>query len=372
MDLYLYTIYYRKNDVVKNVSNFTKLEGSLKYPTNELNPIIRITLKNQTELPRYTYAYIPEFRRYYFIENIQAFSSELFDLYMHVDVLMTYIGNDNAILRTSNFYVERNDYDYNEFYVDDRLPRKINNNVTYKEIANASLVSPDLLNLNTSSRNYLLVLLTDLDTRTLLGESSVTSPSYFPNPVDAKEIKGRATNYKMGYVSYILTYEQALIVSYYILIDATFKSLVVSFTVFPFDLRLGSNYALINDQGKITISKVSVPSNTIDLTLSDPNIDKNIYAVQTPALSFNLFNNTIGVIKSNINNGVEFYNYGQYSKYELYVPYVGFIDINWDLIQNADDNDRFRVQLATNVQTGESSILILIGGIPYKLRLVLK
>lgn len=69
------------------------------------------------------YAYIPAFKRYYYITNIVSESNSLWRLYMEVDVLMSF---KDKIFNTKAF-IGRNEYKYNVFLPDNKLPVKVGN-----------------------------------------------------------------------------------------------------------------------------------------------------------------------------------------------------------------------------------------------------
>ena len=77
------------------------MTGTLKDTTNVINPVVLITHENPVV---YNYAYIPEFNRYYYINEIVCVRNNLWRLIMHVDVLMshaTQIKNCSAIVTNS-------------------------------------------------------------------------------------------------------------------------------------------------------------------------------------------------------------------------------------------------------------------------------
>ena len=62
-----------------------EIEFTLKEDTNIINPILK--------LGGYTggnYCYIPDFNRYYFIDNYNLNSAGVYELFLSVDVLMSY------------------------------------------------------------------------------------------------------------------------------------------------------------------------------------------------------------------------------------------------------------------------------------------
>lgn len=67
-------------EVVGEEINFT-----LKEDTNILNPILKLGGYNGGN-----YCYIPDFNRYYFIDNYNLNSQGIYELFLSVDVLTTY------------------------------------------------------------------------------------------------------------------------------------------------------------------------------------------------------------------------------------------------------------------------------------------
>lgn len=67
-------------EIVGEEINFT-----LKEDTNILNPILKLAGYNGGN-----YCYIPDFNRYYFIDNYNLNSQGIYELFLSVDVLTTY------------------------------------------------------------------------------------------------------------------------------------------------------------------------------------------------------------------------------------------------------------------------------------------
>ena len=76
-----------KNKLGKTLSNLNIFSGSLKEVTSAINPIVIMELENPTG---YNYAYIPEFGRYYFIDDIVSIRTGLWRISMKVDVLESF------------------------------------------------------------------------------------------------------------------------------------------------------------------------------------------------------------------------------------------------------------------------------------------
>lgn len=76
-----------KNKIGKSLSNLNIFSGTLKEETSVTNPIIIMELENPTG---FNYAYIPEFGRYYFIDDMISVRNGLWSISMSVDVLESF------------------------------------------------------------------------------------------------------------------------------------------------------------------------------------------------------------------------------------------------------------------------------------------
>lgn len=87
MNLKLYTNVSEKNCLGKTLINETDFQGVLREQSSIINPIIRV---QSTELPDFNYAYVPDFKRYYFIVGIRNMSTNIWELSLGVDVLESF------------------------------------------------------------------------------------------------------------------------------------------------------------------------------------------------------------------------------------------------------------------------------------------
>ena len=86
MQLKLYKSLDEKNRVRKTLTDELILNGALRDNSSIIKPTILI----QTDPLDYNYAYIPEFGRYYFINNPIAVRNKAFIIELKCDVLMSY------------------------------------------------------------------------------------------------------------------------------------------------------------------------------------------------------------------------------------------------------------------------------------------
>ena len=87
MNLSLYINNSEKNKLEKSLSDEFSMSGNLRNESSVVNPRIIIQTDNPS---KYNYAYIPEFNRYYFITDMTSVRTNIWELSMHVDVLMSF------------------------------------------------------------------------------------------------------------------------------------------------------------------------------------------------------------------------------------------------------------------------------------------
>lgn len=98
------------NKITKSLSAGVSKTGTLKDPTNVIDPVVLV----EFDPTGYNYANISAFGRYYFIRDIRNVSNYLWEVHMHVDVLMSYA----AQIKASQCIVAKNENRYN-LYLND-------------------------------------------------------------------------------------------------------------------------------------------------------------------------------------------------------------------------------------------------------------
>ena len=87
------------------------LEGTFRDSVSVSNVTVRVENNGDVD---FNYAFIPEFNRYYFIDDIIVVNNKLADLVLTVDVLMTYKKGIYGL----KCFVERNENKYNDLLID--------------------------------------------------------------------------------------------------------------------------------------------------------------------------------------------------------------------------------------------------------------
>lgn len=114
MKLKLYNNLSDKIVVDKKITQLgSTLNGTLRENCSVIDPIIKVEGIVGSNLTKCNYAFIEEFGRYYYVTNIVCVGN-LFELHMHVDVLMTY----RRSIRSNSAVVSRQEKLYNLYLQD--------------------------------------------------------------------------------------------------------------------------------------------------------------------------------------------------------------------------------------------------------------
>ena len=97
---------------MKDLTDGITLVGTLRAQSSVMSPTFTV---QDTAVVGYNYCYIPDFGRWYYINGIDVLRSNLYELTLGIDVLMTYaaeIRNNTAIIdrtesgNTANVYID--------------------------------------------------------------------------------------------------------------------------------------------------------------------------------------------------------------------------------------------------------------------------
>ena len=113
MEIYFYSCSSEKERLVKSLENKTMFKGNFRNEVNVINPILQIATDSMDLYTILNYAYIPDLNRYYFIDRVESYRTDVITVYLSIDVLYTYadaIKELQAIVTndTSNPYYSGN------------------------------------------------------------------------------------------------------------------------------------------------------------------------------------------------------------------------------------------------------------------------
>ena len=87
MEIQLCVNHSEKNRLTKVLTDVASYLGTLKDETSVINPVVLMEIDNPSG---YNYAYIPDFNRYYFIDDFISVRTGLWQISMSVDVLQSF------------------------------------------------------------------------------------------------------------------------------------------------------------------------------------------------------------------------------------------------------------------------------------------
>ena len=137
----------KKVDKTNYLVNAKVLYGTLRKATSITRSIIEIEYDDVFD---YNYAYISLFNRYYFITDIISLRTGLWQINLKCDVLMSF---KNQILN-KEVIVDRQEFNYNDYLVDDKIPAQTNPIIEVEEIETDDVIKST----NQYNDNYILEL----------------------------------------------------------------------------------------------------------------------------------------------------------------------------------------------------------------------
>ena len=123
-------------DKTNYLKTIAKIQGTLRDVTS----LTHLVLTIEYPLPNFNYAYIAMFNRYYFVSGIKAVKYGLWEVSMSVDVLMTY----KEALKNCYAMINRNEYDFNQFIIDNQIPFQQGQEVTIYDIIDNKLFDSNI------------------------------------------------------------------------------------------------------------------------------------------------------------------------------------------------------------------------------------
>lgn len=127
MKLILYKNKAESNRLDKSdyLEKIYELDGTLRDKCSIISPIIQVQLVELTKICQCNYAYIADFGRYYYIDDVVGEYNSIVTLYMRSDPLMSF----KKPILDLDVVALRNEYNYSYKLVDEKLPSKCDVNI---------------------------------------------------------------------------------------------------------------------------------------------------------------------------------------------------------------------------------------------------
>lgn len=289
--------------------------GEIRESSSIINPTVTFEWEKGTS-PVFSYVYIPSFNRFYFVENITFIMNQLWSMTLSVDVLNTY----QPEIYNLPIYVERSEIDFNTKIVDTLYPLTNDKLIREYEPANVDGFTPDAVFSNRNADNQVNIILVtmrgtgvnDAESAThATDESTVLSnPDYTNLPSLMKDNIYVLDNAKLRDVQEDVI-DQSWLSTYF-----------VSCIKYPFNIKgavdagASEQYVHFGSHALIGTDLGGTFANTVKAYM--------YWDVQ------HLLSKVITVAKFVIGDDASatFLDYEPYTKYEIYLPFKGWITLS--------------------------------------------
>ena len=106
-----------KKYLSKSVNEIVEKKCRLKYGSSIVNPVVILKKLSDSHTRQFNYAYIREWGRYYFVNDIVELQAEQIQVSLHVDVLNSYKDD----IRSITTLIERQENVYSPYFVDEEM-----------------------------------------------------------------------------------------------------------------------------------------------------------------------------------------------------------------------------------------------------------
>lgn len=152
-----FTMYFYKSTAEKNrmdksayLTEIIQSTGTLRRAASIISPEFEFIYN---KVPDFNYVYIPNFNRYYFIDNIVSLRNNVWTLSLSVDVLMSF----KEQIKECDAFITRNEFEYEPRLMDNRQPvRSDIYRVLYEFSNSAATVDFNVTDPQKNIYNYLL------------------------------------------------------------------------------------------------------------------------------------------------------------------------------------------------------------------------
>lgn len=246
----------------------------------------------------FNYAYIPQFRRYYYVASVGTGVNGLYVVSLSVDVLMSF---KDYFLQLEAI-VERNEFEYDPLVDDIGASYRMIDDVEYEEPVNL-LEDPIVFNADLDPLDYTLVI-NYMSADVLFNTAKVTPPT----DTDLPQIEAMCfTAYKTSNV-FALSAGGVMAIAEEIINDDTLNTYVKSLIAFPFE--------------------VPVHGGTWDVKLGN----KTIHA--DAKLTNSAMGDYLEVLRFRFPTISSYDMIAPFTRYELFVPFYGYVELDAKLLSD--------------------------------------
>lgn len=332
--IFTFKQYSDNHELDKIITYVDKLEGIFNHSIGVKN--INIDVNNFQN--NFNYVWIPTLKRYYYVDSIELISATITRLHLKEDVLMSW----KDLIKIQSAFVSRYEQSNNDNLVDSRLPLEDVKTIEMLSFTNGALKNCtfDYGIGNTTP----VICVTSMSTKVQTGHGTSTPPSASGLPIVRSSLNDNE------FVRFITFNKLQYLVTAYRSDDAT-SSFIENVIYYPFDcstlfgLSTSSSYAI-----QVKDKYIDELGNYVNYNASD-----------TPLQCYGMNVNRDGVSPyiviadiSITNNDAKFDDYEPYSNYEIYIPFVSWVKIEYKQFVN----QRILVYYSVDLKTGMATAYV--------------
>ena len=332
--IFTFKQYSDNHELEKTITYVDKLEGVFNHSIGVKN--INIDVNNFQN--NFNYVWIPSLKRYYYVDSIEIISANITRLHLKEDVLMSW----KDLIKIQSAFVSRYENSNNVNLVDSRLPLEDVKTIEMLSFTNGALKNCTF-NYNIASTTP-AICVTSMSTKVQTGHGTNVSPSGSNLPTIRSSLNDNE------FVRFI-TYEKLeYLVIAYRSDDAT-SSFIENVIYFPFDcttlfnLSTSSSYAI-----QVKDKYIDALGNYVNYNASDTPLQCYGMNYQRDGVSPYIVIADISIT----NNDAKFDDYEPYSNYEIYIPFVSWVKIEYKQFVN----QRILVYYSVDLKTGMSTAYV--------------
>lgn len=317
--------------------------GVFREEQNVLTPSINIEYR---KVPDFNYVYIPSLSRYYFVTGITLVRYGIYRIDLKVDVLCTY----DSDIRLQSGFIARNENSYNPDIVDNRYPMMdvpiIDFDDTIGNYHTGSLINVDWDydrdNPPSSPNTYIaLSVVNDVILTNLTQDAD--KPYLTTLPTIIREVGDNPLT-----MTYSLSYTEWGYVTGTLKSQSSLASYITGAVAYPFRLTPD---CIVDTGGVLTTWNLKI--NNLQITDDNSQAVKS-YVLKGESSCYWVIADFTPPLDTNFTGSLVFLNYEPYTKYQLFIPFHGWVDLSAREIVNF----RIIVYYGTDYTTGDGSVFV--------------
>ena len=327
-----YTLDCENNKVDKSSDiNFVKyISGTFNHSIGLKNINIDIEDFNDEQ---FNYVYIEKLNRYYYVDSVEIISSKITRLHLKEDVLNSFV----SLIQSQKAFVSRYENADNTNIVDNRLPLEDVKTIEMIDFSNGDLVNCTF-DFNIAN-NQPIIAVTSLSTKVIGRHGKIDAPSYSSELPDI-----RSTMNNNEFLKFI-TFDNLQYLIFAYRSDDSVSSFIESVIYLPFNTTLAFGLEFHNSSAIFAKDKyIDNHGNYVDTTSSNTPLPCYSIPYAKDGISPYLIVADIQIDEDDLT----FDKYEPYSNYEIYIPFVSWVKIDYAQFIN----QRIIVYYALDFKTG--------------------